>query len=140
MGELDGCFLYDIDDLTSVVEANRAGRAVEAAQAERIVAEEVVKFMAWLAGLDAVPTISALAAKAEDIRAAELARTLKDLDGLSPEQAAALERLTQALVKKLVHDPIMFIKGASHEKSPDTQRQQLALVRRIFNIEDNGGK
>ncbi len=140
VGELDGCFLYDIDDLTSVVEANRAGRAVEAAQAERIVAEEVVKFMAWLAGLDAVPTISALAAKAEDIRAAELARTLKDLDGLSPEQAAALERLTQALVKKLVHDPIMFIKGASHEKSPDTQRQQLALVRRIFNIEDNGGK
>jgi len=140
VGELDGCYLYDIDDLTSVVEANRANRAVEAGQAERIVAEEVVKFMTWLAGLDAVPTISALAAKAEEIRAAELGRTLKDLEGLSPEQAAALDRLTQALVKKLVHDPIMFIKGASHDKSPDTLRQQLALVRRIFNLEENGGE
>ncbi|MBU1273738.1 MAG: glutamyl-tRNA reductase [Proteobacteria bacterium] len=140
VGELDGCYLYDIDDLTSVVEANRAGRAVEAAQAEHIVAEEVVKFTAWLAGLEAVPTISALAAKAEEIRTAELARTLKDLSELSPEQAAALDRLTQALAKKLVHDPIMFIKGASHDKSPDTMRQQLALVRRIFNLEENGGE
>ncbi|MCF8096587.1 MAG: glutamyl-tRNA reductase [Desulfarculaceae bacterium] len=140
VGELDGCYLYDIDDLPSVVEANRAGRAVEAGQAERIVAEEVVKFMTWLAGLDAVPTISALAAKAEEIRTAEVARTLKDLSELSPDEIAALDRLTQALVKKLVHDPIMFIKGASHGKSPDTLRQQLALVRRIFNLEENGGK
>ena len=113
---------------------------MEAGQAERIVAEEVVKFMSWLAGLDAVPTISALAAKAEEIRTAEMARTLKDLSELTPEQVAALDRLTQALVKKLVHDPIMFIKGASHDKNPDTLRQQLAMVRRIFNLEENGGE
>ncbi|MCF8042816.1 MAG: hypothetical protein K9L20_11985, partial [Desulfarculaceae bacterium] len=75
-----------------------------------------------------------------EIRTAEVARTLKDLSELSPDEIAALDRLTQALVKKLVHDPIMFIKGASHGKSPDTLRQQLALVRRIFNLEENGGK
>jgi glutamyl-tRNA reductase len=138
VGELDGCYLYDIDDLTQVVEAGRASRAEAAGEAERIVAQEVVKFMTWLKGLEAVPTISALTAKAEQIRAAELARTLKDLGGNDPEQAAALDRLTQALVKKLIHDPIMFIKGASHDKSPETRREQLALVRRIFNIEENG--
>ncbi len=138
VGELDGCYLYDIDDLTSVVEAGRASRAEAADQAERIVAEEVVKFMAWLRSLDAVPTISALGAKAEQIRLAELGRTLKDLGIDDPEQAAALDRLTQALVKKLIHDPIMFVKGASHDKSADTRREQLALVRRIFNIEENG--
>ncbi|MCF8034277.1 MAG: glutamyl-tRNA reductase [Desulfarculaceae bacterium] len=138
VGELDGCYLYDIDDLSSVVEAGKASRAEAAEEAERIVAEEVVKFMAWLKGLEAVPTISALSVKAEHIRTAELNRTLKDLGISDPEQAAALDRLTQALVKKLIHDPIMFVKHASHDKSDDTRREQLALVRRIFNIEENG--
>ncbi|MCB2228844.1 MAG: glutamyl-tRNA reductase [Desulfarculaceae bacterium] len=138
VGELDGCYLYDIDDLSSVVEAGKASRAEAAGEAESIVAQEVVKFMAWLKGLEAVPTISALSAKAEGIRAAELSRTLKDLGISDPEQAAALDRLTLALVKKLIHDPIMFVKHASHDKSEDTRREQLALVRRIFNIEENG--
>jgi len=138
VGEQDGCFVYDIDDLTSVVEANRATRADAAQAAERIVAAEVVKFMTWLGGLEAVPTISALTAKGEGLRQAELARTLRDLNGIAPEQAAAIDRLTQALVKKLLHDPILFLKDPTHSKSEDTKREQLALVRRIFKLGENG--
>ncbi|MFZ5587105.1 MAG: glutamyl-tRNA reductase [Thermodesulfobacteriota bacterium] len=139
VAELDGAYVYDIDDLIQVVEKNRQARAGEARQAEAIVAEEVVKFSAWLSSLSVVPTIAELSAKAEDIRQAEVARTLKDL-GLAEgdgETAAAVDRLTRSLVKKLLHDPIMFLRQQGH-KSPESQRQQLALVRRVFNLEEGG--
>lgn len=139
VGELDGCFLYDIDDLGQVVEANRSSRAKEAQAAESIVAEEVVKFSAWLKSLAVVPTIAELTAKAEAIRAAEVARTLKDL-GTTPRseaeaeaEADALERLTRALVKKLLHDPILFLREQAH-RSPESQQSHTALVRRMFKL------
>ena len=140
VGELDGCFVYDIDDLTQVVEANRESRLDEAAQAERIVAEEVVKFNRWLNSLDVVPTIADLTQKADDIRAAELARTLHHLDGLNSEQEAALEYLTRAMVKKLLHDPIMFLKDQHDHASDRARREHLALVRRLFRLGENGEK
>ena len=140
VGELDGCFVYDIDDLTQVVEANRESRLGEAAQAERIVAEEVVKFNRWLKSLDVVPTIADLTQKADDIRAAELARTLHHLDGLNSEQEAALENLTRAMVKKILHDPIMFLKDQHVHASDRARREHLALVRRLFRLGENGEK
>lgn len=141
VGELDGAYVYDIDDLTQVVEANRQNRAGEALAAEAIVAEEVVKFSAWLSSLGLVPTIAQLSAKAEEIRAAELARTLHDLglDLGDEPAAAAIDRLTRALVKKLLHDPIMFLREQGH-RSPQVQSQHLALVRRIFNLPEGGGE
>lgn len=138
VGELDGCFVYDIDDLTQVVEANRESRLGEAARAERIVAEEVVKFNRWLGSLDVVPTIADLTKKAEDIRAAELARTLHNLNGLSPEQNEALDNLTRAMIKKILHDPIMFLKDQHFHASDRVRREQLALVRRLFRLGENG--
>ena len=138
--ELDGCFVYDIDDLTQVVEKNRQGRQDEARAAERIVAEEVVKFSRWLRSLEVVPTISELTGKAETIRAAELKRTLKDLNGIGPDQAAAVDRLTQALVKKILHDPILFLKEQTHGKTEDTKRSQMALIRRMFKLGEEENK
>lgn len=133
VGEIDGCFLYDIDDLTQVAEAGRASREAEARAAELIVDQEVSKFMSWLQSLEVVPTISALTAKAENLRQAETERTLKDLPDLSPQQGEAIDRLTKALVKKILHDPIHFIKGGDH-RSLQASREHLALIRRVFNL------
>ncbi len=140
VGRLDGFYLYDLDDLAQVVEKNRASRRQAAETAEMIVAEEVRKFGRWLETLAAVPTIAELSAKAEALRQAELARTLKDLGGLAPEQTAALERLTRSLVKKLLHDPILFLREECHGKTPELRREQLALVRRLFHLEENEGE
>ena len=74
VNELDGCYLYDIDDLEAVVEASLAGRRREAERAEAIVAEEAERFRAWQASLDVVPTIASLRARAEAIRSAELSK------------------------------------------------------------------
>ena len=72
--ELEGCYLYDIDDLQAVVADTLSGRRVEAEQAERLVADEAERFREWQASLDVVPAIALLRAHAEEIRAAEVAK------------------------------------------------------------------
>ncbi|MGH3050193.1 MAG: glutamyl-tRNA reductase, partial [Gaiellaceae bacterium] len=74
IARLDGCFLYDIDDLEAVVSETLAGRRAEAEQAEELVAEEAVRFRSWRASLEVVPAIASLRARAEEIRSAELAK------------------------------------------------------------------
>ena len=74
INELDGCFLYDVDDLEAVVAETLSGRRTEAARAERLVADEADRFREWQASLDVVPTIASLRALAEEIRDSELAR------------------------------------------------------------------
>ncbi len=135
VGDLPNVFVYDIDDLAEVAEVNRAQRQQEAVRAEAIVAEEVLGFAAWLESLATVPTIAALTGKAEDIRLAELNRTLRGLGPLTSEQIESLDLMTQALVKKLLHDPIRFLKeGGRHGHDRETH---LALARRIFNLNDD---
>ena len=140
VADIDGAFVYDMDDLSQVVEKNRASREMEAKEAEQIVAAEVIKFSRWLDSLAVVPTITQLSAKGETLRRAELQRTLKDLGPISDDQAEALERLTKSLVKKLLNDPILFLKEQAHPKSAGAKHGQLALVRRMFKLEDDAEK
>lgn len=110
--ELDGCFLYDLDDLESVVATSLADRRREAARAEAIVAEQAARFREWLASRTVVPAIASLRARAEEIRRAELARARGRL-GLSESQHAAVESLTAQLVNKLLHLPTVRLKEAA---------------------------
>ena len=74
LATIDGCFVYDIDDLEAVVAASLAGRRVEAVRAEQIVAAEAERFREWQASLSVVPAIASLRARAEEIRSGELAK------------------------------------------------------------------
>ena len=107
--ELDGCYLYDIDDLESVVADSLAGRRHEAARAEAIVAHEADRFAAWQASRDVVPAIASLRARAEEIRAAELERAR----GLSEQERLAAESITARVLDKLLHLPTVRLKEAA---------------------------
>ena len=74
LSTIDGCFVYDIDDLQAVVETSLAGRRAEAVHAEHLVAVEAERFREWQASLAVVPAIASLRAHAEQIRAGELAK------------------------------------------------------------------
>jgi glutamyl-tRNA reductase len=113
INEIDGCYLYDIDDLERVVEESVAGRREEAVRAEAIVAEEAERFRAWQLALDVVPAITSLRALAESIRAAEFARAERRLGSLSPSQRDAVESLTTQIVNKLLHLPTVRMKEAA---------------------------
>ena len=132
INELDNVYLYNIDDLKEVVEENRERRQEAAVQAERLVAAETLKFMDWLKTLEVYPTIISLRQKAQTICQAELKKTLGHLGTLTPEQEQALEILTESITNKLLHDPIVFLKGNHHRKRG---QGELALVRRLFNLD-----
>ena len=111
MNEVEGCFVYDIDDLQGVAQTHQADRTREAAAAERIVAAEVARYEERVQSLGAVPAIVALQAGAEEVRAGELARAAKALAGLTAEQQAAVEAMTRSLTAKLLHPQLAALRG-----------------------------
>jgi len=111
--ELDGCYLYDIDDLEAVVAQTLLVRRREAQRAEEIVAEEADAFRAWQASLDVVPAIASLRARADEIREAELRRAESRLGQLSDSQRQAVETLASRIVDKLLHLPTVRMKQAA---------------------------
>jgi len=109
-------YLFDIDDLDDVVTENRGSRESEAMRAEAIVETEVEAFWAWLEGLDVVPTIVALREKVEGIRQREVERYLGTLGTLDPRQRDAIERLTRAIVNKILHHPVTALRRHQSER------------------------
>jgi len=107
---LEGCFLYDVDDLRAVVEETLSGRRGEAANAERILAEEAERFRDWHAALAVVPTIASLRALAEEIRDSELARAG---GRLSERERRHVESVTSQILAKLLHLPTVRMKEAA---------------------------
>jgi glutamyl-tRNA reductase len=119
MNEVEGCFVYDIDDLQQVATANLADRSREAAAAETIVSREVEKYQQRLQSLDAVPAIKALQQQAEELRLAELARSQSKLVGLTPQQREAIDALTRALTAKLLHPQLTALRDSTRPKDPE---------------------
>jgi glutamyl-tRNA reductase len=119
MNEVEGCFVYDIDDLQQVAQTNLADRSREAKQAEEIILNEVAKYQQRLSARDSVPAIIALQQNAEAIREAELARASKRLGTLTPEQQAAVDALTRSLTAKLLHPQLVALRRASSKNDSD---------------------
>ncbi len=131
--KIDNVFLYDIDDLEQVADANRRERAREADRAEAIVEAEVDRMMARLKAHDITPTIVSLQAQLERLRRSEIERARGKLGTLTPEQEQAIEALTRGIVNKIAHTPITQLKSlATH---PDGLHL-IDIVRRVFNLKD----
>jgi len=131
VAKMDGVFLYDLDDLKAVSEANLRERQKEAAAAESLVEGEIREFLAWQKSLDVVPLLVELRKKAEEIRKAELEKVRGRLGSLSPEQQQAVEAATSAIVNKLLHPPTVQIKELSKN---GYSAETASLVRRLFGL------
>jgi glutamyl-tRNA reductase len=127
---LERAFVYDIDDLQAVVERNTDDRGAAAEKGEAMISPPVLDFMSWLSSLHVVPLIRELKHGAEQIRRHELSRALGKMD-LSPEEEAAVERMSHSLMNKLLHGPISELKAlaeAGHPlESAEVRRRLLAL-------------
>ncbi len=129
---LDNAYVYDMDDLESVAEANAGERRRESDQAEVIVAQEQIQFDSWLAALKAVPTIRHLRARAELIRSDELARMSGRLR-LDDQQREGVEALTRAIVNKLLHAPLSHLRN---EAESGGGVESLEAARVLFALDD----
>jgi glutamyl-tRNA reductase len=130
IAKLDGCFLYDIDDLEAVVAETLSLRRSEAERAEQLVLEEAERFRAWRASLDVVPAIASLRARAEEIRTSELAKVDRRM---SDDALRTLESVTSQILNKLLHMPTIRMKEAAI--TPDGAEYADA-VRYLFGLEE----
>jgi glutamyl-tRNA reductase len=114
MNQVEGCFVYDIDDLQQVAAAHLADRGRESAAAEKIVSSEVELYLERLQSRDAVPAIVALQQSAEAVRQSEMSRIAAKLaataEPLTPAQQAAVEALTRSLTAKLLHPQLTALR------------------------------
>jgi glutamyl-tRNA reductase len=132
VNNVENVYLYTVDDLNGVVATNLEQRKIEAAKAEAIVEQEIGQFFKWLSSLEVTPTIVALRTRFDELRKAELAKTLSGWKDLPPGAEKKLEALTNAYMNKLLHQPTSVLK-----KTDPGNRNDLYVdaLRNLFDLE-----
>ena len=133
VNDLANVFLYDIDDLKEVVDANLRERSKEAQRAEALVEEEVERMMARLKVAEVTPTIMGLQEQLEQIRAAEIEKVRRKYGPLTPEMEEALETATRGMINKIAHGPISELRNQAGQ--PDGAHV-IAVVKKVFHLQD----
>lgn len=131
VGELEGVRLVDIDMLQAYLDQSLSRRAHEVPKVDTIISEELAIFKEYLRTLEIVPLISEMRQKADEIRKAELEKTLRRMPNLSPAEVKRLDAMTQALMKKLLHSPITRLK---EEASTVRGVETAETTRRLFGL------
>jgi glutamyl-tRNA reductase len=129
--KIGGVFLYDLDDLKTVAEANLRERLKESAAAEALVEREVREFLDWQKAREVVPLLNELRRRAEEIRRHELEKAKRRIGPLTAEQDEAIEAATTAIVNKLLHSPTVHLKEAARESDAP---EQLSLIRKLLGL------
>jgi glutamyl-tRNA reductase len=134
INDLDNVYLYDIDDLYNVVEMNKSERDKEAVKAQRIIAEEKLKFGKWLANMESTPTIVQLRSMVEQQVRSEVEKTMGRLEDMEEQRRQGLEKMVAAITGKIVYPPLHFLKSDNHCVSlPD----RIKTIRELYQL-DNG--
>ncbi len=132
LGKIKNVFLYDIDDLQNVVEANYKERLKAAHKAREIIEQETVLFDEKLAGLTLVPVIKSLKQFADHVKQDELKKALNKLNGCSEREEKIVSTLAHAIVKKILHSPFARLK----EKAVNDQGHLYAdVVKDLFDLD-----
>lgn len=137
VNSLDNVYLYDIDDLQTVVERNLAKREQEIERVERIIAEETAAFSRWWSARQMVPMIRALKAYGEEIQERELQRLFNRLPHLSERERELIRSSARVIVNRLLHQPVVGLKEVSeHEHHGPVYAD---VLRRLFGLKSEEG-
>jgi glutamyl-tRNA reductase len=132
VGELDGVYVYDVDDLQKVLHQNLAARGGEREAAGALLEEEISAFLHWQRARSLNPVIRDLREHAQAIAQLELDRALNRLGDLTPEQRKVVESLGYAITQKILHRPLKALhESAIHTEGPDLG----AALRTLFALE-----
>ncbi len=125
--DLDGVNIYTLDQLHTIANENRANRAAAIDEAEEMVDRELARFVERQVSPAAEPVVRHLGARAEQMRREELSKVVKRLPDLSTEQIEAMDAMTRALVRRLLADPITFLRTADHTDAAEAVLQIFSL-------------
>lgn len=130
VGQINNVFLYNIDDLAHISGKNRRQRERETEKAVKIITAEVADFATWWRAFAAKPVVTALMKKAENIRCAQLNKTLKKLRPLSNEERDSLEAMTKSIVTKILQNPVSYLKA-----NINSNGDYVEMVNEIFRLD-----
>ncbi|WP_053367301.1 glutamyl-tRNA reductase [Bacillus sp. FJAT-27245] len=133
IADLNNVFLYDIDDLEGIVEANLQERKKAAAVIMMMIEKEIVDFKQWLGMLGVIPVISALREKALAIQAETMTSIERKMPNLSDRDKKVLNKHTKSIINQLLKDPILQAKELAAR--PDAE-EALDLFMTIFDIKE----
>ena len=133
INKFDNVYLYDIDDLKEVVETNMGQRREEAHKAQSIIEEECGLFLEWLDSLALQPTIVSMVERGRQIARDEFLKTAKRLGNLDQNTYDAIQDMLEAVVKKMNHDPIVFLKQ-QYALEKDSGERCIDYAQRMFNL------
>ena len=133
VNELDNIKVFNVDDLKAVVADNQESRRQVVQEAERLLEEEVNAFDMWWRSLETVSTISCLRDKIETIREQELEKALSRLGSeFGDKQQEVIEALTRGIVNKILHDPMVQLRG---QKDVNKRRTCMQALQVLFNLD-----
>ena len=133
INRLTNSYIYDIDDLKGVIDNNIESRNKEAIKGERIVDEAVIRFRHWYDNMAVVPTIVALRDKIDNIARSEVKKTLQTLNHLSDDDCQAINRMTNSMINKILHDPTLLLK---RNRSHEDKSVCLDITRKLFKLDE----
>lgn len=133
LDELESVFLYDIDDLQGIVDANLQERQKAAEEIGLMLEAEIVAFKQWLGTLGVVPVISALREKALGIQAETMQSLERKMPNLTDRELKLLNKHTKSIINQMLRDPILKVKELAAESDAE---QNLELFMKIFDIEE----
>lgn len=128
-GSLYNVYLYNVDDLSDIVEQNRRARESEVPRAETIVEEHLGKFLSWQASVELVGLLEALRTRLHDERVAFLQARLQSMTHLSIADRERIESVMEELVQKLFLDPAERLRG---ERDLRRKIQNVEALRDLF--------
>lgn len=132
VNELPGVEVFDLDHLSSGLEDSLSQRQAEVPAVEQILQEEIDRLLEYLKSLDVLPLIKQLRRQAQHIRRAELEKTLRKLPNLSPEEKERIELMTEAIIKKLLHSPTIWLQESARSTCT---AEYAGFVRALFGLE-----
>ena len=127
--DLYNIYMYNIDDLTEIVEQNRHARESEVPHAETIVDEHVGKFLSWQASVELVGLVDALRTRLREEREAFIRARMDSMNHLSEAERGRMESLMDELLEKLLLEPAERLRG---EKELRRKIQNVEALRDLF--------
>jgi glutamyl-tRNA reductase len=127
--DLYNVYVYNMDDLTEIVEQNRNARESEIPRAETIVDEHVGKFLSWQASVELVGLVDALRARVREERAAFIRARMDSMNHLGAAERAHVESMMDELLEKLLLEPAERLRG---EKELRRKIQNVEALRDLF--------
>jgi len=131
VGQIDSLYLYNIDDLKLIADENQKQRKHQVEIAKNLIDEEVSLFYEKYLDIEIKPALEQLGKKFEEIRKLEVSKTLRKMPELNQNQAQMVDKLSQVLINKVLHDPILSLKN--REKK---EKGFVNIFTKIFRLDD----